>query len=201
MYHYLTCSPMDALQWMGAVRMRVQTADKNITIIHTTPVHQLMSWTYLDRVHFYAVLEMYTFLSWFKLDDIFVDWSLFILMTDLFLDILWHFYQLFRHSFWRHPFTAEDPVMSMWCNAKFLQICSDEETNSSTSWMACGWVHFQQIFISEWTIPFSVMKFPDHHIKYSTDISVWTKQTAWTQAVTFMLHASSMSFLAFSSER
>ncbi len=29
---------------MGAVRMRVQTADKNITIIHTTPVHQLMSY-------------------------------------------------------------------------------------------------------------------------------------------------------------
>ncbi len=29
---------------MGAVRMRVQTADKNITIIHTTPVHQLTSW-------------------------------------------------------------------------------------------------------------------------------------------------------------
>ncbi len=25
---------MDTLQWMGAVRMRVQTADKNITIIH-----------------------------------------------------------------------------------------------------------------------------------------------------------------------
>ncbi len=32
---------MDPLQWMGAVRMRVQTADKNITIIHTTPVQQL----------------------------------------------------------------------------------------------------------------------------------------------------------------
>uniref|UniRef100_A0A8C1LXS7 Phosphatidylinositol transfer protein beta isoform n=1 Tax=Cyprinus carpio TaxID=7962 RepID=A0A8C1LXS7_CYPCA len=28
---------------MGAVRMRVQTDDKNITIIHTTPVHQLLS--------------------------------------------------------------------------------------------------------------------------------------------------------------
>ncbi len=36
-------SPVDALQWMGAVRMRIQTADKNITIIHTTPVQQLMS--------------------------------------------------------------------------------------------------------------------------------------------------------------
>ncbi len=34
---------MDPLQWMGAVRMRVQTADKNITIIHTTLVHQLIS--------------------------------------------------------------------------------------------------------------------------------------------------------------
>ncbi len=29
---------------MGAVRIRVQTADKNITIIYTTPVHQLTSW-------------------------------------------------------------------------------------------------------------------------------------------------------------
>ncbi len=37
-------SSVDPLQWMGAVRMRVQTADKNITIIHTTPVHQLTSW-------------------------------------------------------------------------------------------------------------------------------------------------------------
>ncbi len=35
---------MDALQWMGAVRMRVQTADKNITIIHTTASQQLMTW-------------------------------------------------------------------------------------------------------------------------------------------------------------
>ncbi len=32
---------MDPLQWMGAVRIKVQTADKNITIIHMTPVHQL----------------------------------------------------------------------------------------------------------------------------------------------------------------
>ncbi len=30
----LAYSPMDPLQWMGAIRMRVQTADKNITIIH-----------------------------------------------------------------------------------------------------------------------------------------------------------------------
>ncbi len=47
--------------------------------------------------------------------------------------LLWCFYQLFGLSFWRHPFTAVDPLVSKWCNATFLQICSDEETNSFTS--------------------------------------------------------------------
>ncbi len=35
----------------------------------------------------------------------------------------------FELSFWRHPSTAEDPLVNKWCNAKFLKICSDEETN------------------------------------------------------------------------
>ncbi len=30
------------------------------------------------------------------------------------------FYQLFGLSFWRHPFTAEDPLVSKWWNAKFV---------------------------------------------------------------------------------
>ncbi len=34
------------------------------------------------------------------------------------------FYQLFGLSFWRHPFTAEVPLVSKWCNAKFPKICS-----------------------------------------------------------------------------
>ncbi len=55
---------MDHLQWMGAVRMRVQTAG-----------------------------------------------------------LLWCFYQLFGLSFWRHPFTAEHPLLRQWCNDTFLQIC------------------------------------------------------------------------------
>ncbi len=36
--------------------------------------------------------------------------------------LLWCFYQLFGLSFWRHPFTAEHPLMSKWRNATFLQI-------------------------------------------------------------------------------
>ncbi len=35
--------------------------------------------------------------------------------------LLWCFYQLFGLLFWRHPFTAEDPLVSKWCNATFLQ--------------------------------------------------------------------------------
>ncbi len=40
-------------------------------------------------------------------------------------DYLWiivMFYKLFGLSFWRHPFTAEDPLVSKWWNATFLQI-------------------------------------------------------------------------------
>ncbi len=36
--YYIICSPVDPLQWMGAVKMRIQTADKN-TIIYTSPLH------------------------------------------------------------------------------------------------------------------------------------------------------------------
>ncbi len=36
--------------------------------------------------------------------------------------LLWCFYQLFGLSFWRHPFTAEHPLLSKWWNATFLQI-------------------------------------------------------------------------------
>ncbi len=34
-------------------------------------------------------------------------------------------------TFWQHPFTAEDPVVSKWCSATFLQMCSEEEANLS----------------------------------------------------------------------
>ncbi len=40
--HYITCSAMDPLQCMGAVRLRARTSDKT-TIIHMTPVHQVTS--------------------------------------------------------------------------------------------------------------------------------------------------------------
>ena len=47
---------------MGAVRMRVQTADKNITIIHSTPVHQLTSGE--DKNQAKTALNKYVTLLW-----------------------------------------------------------------------------------------------------------------------------------------
>ncbi len=36
---------MDPLKWMGTARCRVQTADKNLTIIHNmTTVHSSVKW-------------------------------------------------------------------------------------------------------------------------------------------------------------
>ncbi len=56
------------------------------------------------------------------------------------------FYQLFGHWFRRHPFTAEHPLVSKWCNTEIFQMCSDKERKYSTSWMTWGLVHFQQFY-------------------------------------------------------
>ncbi len=53
--------------------------------------------------------------------------------------LLWCFYQLFGLSFWRHPFTAEEPLVSKWCNATFLQIWWRNKLIYILAW---GWVHF-----------------------------------------------------------
>ncbi len=100
---------------------------------------------------------------------------------------LWCFYQLFGLSFWRHPLTVEDPLVSKWCDAKFLQMCSDEETNSSTSWMAWGRVHFQQTLIFGWTIPLK-MSFICYYIHITvsctlTELLHKLEITAWTACV------------------
>ncbi len=46
-----------------------------------------------------------------------INWSTEFVM--IICGLLWCFYQLFGLSFWRHPFTAEDTLVSKWCNAKF----------------------------------------------------------------------------------
>ncbi len=45
------------------------------------------------------------------------------MLTDVleWCGLLWCFYQLFGLSFWRHPFTAEHPLVRKWWNVTFLQ--------------------------------------------------------------------------------
>ncbi len=120
-WHFVTCSPMDPLQWMGAVRMRIQTADKKTS-------------------DFFLGVNWWTGVVWIT------------------CGLLWCVYQQFGLSFWRHPFTAEDPLVSKSCNDTFLQICSHKETNSSTSWMAWTWVLCRQIFIFGCIIPLRLVE-------------------------------------------
>ncbi len=68
------------------------------------------------------------------------------LLVDYY-DVLSAFYQL---SFWRHPFTAEDSMVSKWYNTKFLHICRRNKLIYILNpWT---WVHFPQTFIFGWTI-------------------------------------------------
>ncbi len=63
------------------------------------------------------------------------------------MELLRCFYQLFGLLFWRHPFTAHDPLVSKWCNAYFLQ----KQTYLHLSWMILGNFHFG------WTTPLTLM--------------------------------------------
>ncbi len=86
--------------------------------IHTTLVHQLMS-LFLKNTQLSTSQDI----NW---------WTGLVWITCG----LWCFYQPFGLSFWRQPFTAEDPKVNKRCNPKFLKICSHEETNSPLSWTA-----------------------------------------------------------------
>ncbi len=65
--------------------------------------------------------------------------------------LLWCFYQLFGLSFWRHPFTAEHPLLSRWWNVIFLQIWWKNKLVYILNDLS--WGHFSAFSIFGWTIP------------------------------------------------
>ncbi len=64
--------------------------------------------------------------------------------------LLWCFYQLFGLSFWRHPFTAEDPLLRQWCCDTFLQICWRNKLIFILDGLRVS--NFKQMFIFGWTM-------------------------------------------------
>ncbi len=83
--------------------------------------------TFSLRKSYYGLLWYFSRKQWFEVKSV--------LMLDLFQllsspDVNWWtgvvciivmFYQLFGLSFWRHPFTAEHPLLRHWCSDTFLQ--------------------------------------------------------------------------------
>ncbi len=65
------------------------------------------------------------YFSWKQQFEVKMMMDLFLTDTQLFASqdvnwwcgLLWCFYQLFGLESWRHPFTAEDPLVNKWCNA------------------------------------------------------------------------------------
>ncbi len=122
--------------------------------------------------------------KWFKLKcpDMFLTDTLLFVSQDvnwwtgcisLTCGLLWCFYQLFGLSFWRHPFTAEDPLVSKWWNATFLQIWWRRKKNSSTSWKAWGWENFWQFaFLGELFQVKSSLLYCQFFHMYSTYIQI-----------------------------
>ncbi len=59
--------------------------------------------------------------------------------------LLWCFYQLFGLSFWRHPFTAEDPLVNKWCKAQM--------------YLYIGWKFALSLTIALKPMPFRLIRF------------------------------------------
>ncbi len=76
--------------------------------------------------------------------------------------LLWCFYQLFGLSFWRHPFNAEDLLVSKWWNDGISPNLFKWRNKWIYILVAWGWVHIQQMFILGWAIPLLSMQ----HVLY-----------------------------------
>ncbi len=106
--------------------------------IRVYPLHKsrLQHWIWLLQIHSFSLHIMLNY----ELNIRRKESHCGLLVLSLFYLVL------LLDSFWRHPFTADDPLVNNWCDAKFLQICFNEETNSWMSWRSAN-------FQFEWTIP------------------------------------------------
>ncbi len=93
-------------------------------------------------------------------------------------ELLLCFNKVFGLSFWRHPFTAEDPFTSKWCNTKCLQICSNEkQTHLHIEWPEGEQIVRKVLFLVElWLLLYCFQKLTPK----TTLINQWQK-IFWNQ--------------------
>ncbi len=122
---------MDLLPWMGAVRMRVKTANKNITN---------------NKVYKNIILsesrEKFAQIKHNLLLDSTVQNNFNKTLITGLTGVMWIICGLFSWRLWNEwCLILTAPIHCKGFNFSFLQICSNEETNFQLS-------YFQQIFIS-----------------------------------------------------
>ncbi len=79
----------------------------------------------------WTVLDLSIFLSRFRWDkfslknaivrikELYFSQKQWFQVKSIFMMAYKHYLWIIELSFWRHPFTAEDPLVSTWCNAKW----------------------------------------------------------------------------------
>ncbi len=99
-----------------------------------------------------CILMWETALLWIKCMESCFGQKLLLMMDLESQDVnWWTVYQLFGLSFWRHPFTAEHPLLRQWWNDTFLKnIQMKKQTH--ISWMVCGWINVKKCLVFRWTI-------------------------------------------------
>ncbi len=145
----ITCSPMDPLQWMGAVRMRPESCCSCFCIICTyfSPDSDKMTFSlekailwindlYFSKKPQFKVINLndgFFFFFFFTNMQLFASQDLSNWYTGVTCILLWRFYQHFESIL----VALIHPLVSKWCNATFLM-----KKNSSTSCMVRREVNF-----------------------------------------------------------
>ncbi len=145
MKYYIPCPLMDPLQWMGAVRMRVQAADKSMTIIHNTILD--------DKSMFCKVKSCIFVIKKLHHDVLTLNCPLSIILLSpvkklSFLNQERNMCRLttVHEQNQSKAFTAEDPLMSKYCNlSKFVPVKKQTPLHVE-------WPEDKYIFILEWNI-------------------------------------------------
>ncbi len=118
---------------MGAVRMRVQTADKNITIIHTTPVQQ---WTLFTRLR-WRITTVISTVNPLKMFFLYFDLKKYFYNT-----ILCIIYKVRKKSIIHINTSSSEKVVWSESGEKSAQIkhCLQAKIVQNSSEQTCGWI-------------------------------------------------------------
>ncbi len=136
-YYYNTCSRMLFSEWVlsssGEKYVQMLMYRCTDTVLYKYVGEFSCERTIGDGLFPWEAL-LWNMAPYFGLNDVFVyykhaafHFTRHTLMDWRCVDYCYVFISCFGLSFWRHPFTAKDPLVSKWYNAKFLQICSNGE--------------------------------------------------------------------------